>query len=343
MLQHSSETPHIPQSFKEKKRRILADLSAPTSEYTDKSPKGSVDVQIRALIDLVNSHEGWVTTSSCAGRVTVFVEGPSECEGVTSQNTTTAAELKNVADDDVTPDPTPPAKIKTTPGGKGGGRWLFVSHDLVNVALNPEATSDRLMQTFGLESSGAATTQQHLPTKGRPSLIHLQFSPLILHILCASLHHAKPLLAAAINAGFRESGVQSLKALDEPENGVMVGIRTNGLGFDSVIGIRARDETSGKETMQAIVTEEYLKMCMRVINERFEWNERRKARLTKELEQLSTQNQHEGWEDKDARAKRKREEGLRRRTEMSRHSMKTQENATAENDLDTDLLTTDFR
>ncbi|CAN8100637.1 unnamed protein product [Discula destructiva] len=65
----------IPQSFTQRKRRILAALAVPDDEYTDLSPKGTVDAGIRALIGELNSVEGFVTTSSCAGRVSVFLEG----------------------------------------------------------------------------------------------------------------------------------------------------------------------------------------------------------------------------------------------------------------------------
>ncbi|KAI9878133.1 MAG: hypothetical protein M1823_006998, partial [Watsoniomyces obsoletus] len=68
----------IPKSFTSKKTRILAVLAAPEGEYSDKSPKGSVDEGVKEVIELVNAVEGWVTTSSCAGRVSVFVEGMQE-------------------------------------------------------------------------------------------------------------------------------------------------------------------------------------------------------------------------------------------------------------------------
>lgn len=43
--------------------------------YADLSPKGTVDAGIRELIGEINAREGLVTTSSCAGRVSVFLEG----------------------------------------------------------------------------------------------------------------------------------------------------------------------------------------------------------------------------------------------------------------------------
>lgn len=53
----------------------MAQLAVPDDEYTDLSPKGTVDAGIRDLIDEINGLDGLVTTSSCAGRVSVFLEG----------------------------------------------------------------------------------------------------------------------------------------------------------------------------------------------------------------------------------------------------------------------------
>lgn len=65
----------IPPSFARRKEAILAQLAVPEDEYTDLSPKGTVDAGIRGLIDEINGLDGLVTTSSCAGRVSVFLEG----------------------------------------------------------------------------------------------------------------------------------------------------------------------------------------------------------------------------------------------------------------------------
>ena len=66
-------TPGAP--FTTRKQAILTHLSAPAESYTDASPKGSVDAGIRHLIDALNAREGLVTTSSCAGRMSVYLEG----------------------------------------------------------------------------------------------------------------------------------------------------------------------------------------------------------------------------------------------------------------------------
>lgn len=104
----------IPATFASKKAKILQDLSVPASEYRDKSPKGSVDEGIRELIDEINACDGLVTTSSCAGRISLFLEGNGKVAGLDREKDEIAG-----------------SKV---PGGKGGGEFLFVSHDPVNVS-----------------------------------------------------------------------------------------------------------------------------------------------------------------------------------------------------------------
>jgi tRNA wybutosine-synthesizing protein 3 len=149
----------ISSGFVARKRKILSDLSVPDAEYTDLSPKGSVDEGIRDLIRDINALDGLVTTSSCAGRVSIFVEGSKKTEK--SRKTDTAAagnsqgieqaagQVQSQLDDD--------GKIHyqnedehkdgfansddkegddgrkfALSGGKGQGRWLYVSHDPVD-------------------------------------------------------------------------------------------------------------------------------------------------------------------------------------------------------------------
>lgn len=131
----------IPQTFRSKKQRILQALSTPAESYSDKSPKGSVDEAIHPLIDQINGSEGLVTTSSCAGRVSVYLEGPkseSEAEQIGGEaGPNEDGERKNGE-----------RKGKLVPGGKGGGKFLFVSHEPLELdspttewLLGPETAS----------------------------------------------------------------------------------------------------------------------------------------------------------------------------------------------------------
>ena len=100
--------------------------------------------------------------------------------------------------------------------------------------------------------------------------------------MTASLHHAQPILAAAINAGFRESGVQSLKNLDDPNAFPMVAMRTAGLATSSLVGC-IEELQGGQEKICSLVSEEYLQMMLNTANARFLANEERIKRLDSNL------------------------------------------------------------
>lgn len=134
--------------FISKKTKILDALSVPDSDYTDLSPKGSVDEGIRHLIDEINVIDGLVTTSSCAGRVSVFLEGRKALEA--------GQEDGEIA----------------TPGGKGGGgNWLFVSHEPV--------LGNGWVDELELSEEGVA---DETPSSRR--LIHFKFEPMVNIVVC---------------------------------------------------------------------------------------------------------------------------------------------------------------
>lgn len=349
----------IPAAFTARKQKILSELQQPDDEYTDKSPKGNVDVQIRDLIDEINRIDGYVTTSSCAGRVAVFVEGGDSNDnsvlGGTSVKPELELELEPDPDEDTRSkqDSFPPTR--TSPGGKGGGHWLYVSHDPVLHASSDvsehrvQSDGDMSQQQgyytklFQLSSLPAAdirkipsqSNSREQATPSMPRLVHLSFSPLILHIHCASLWHARPILSAAINSGFRESGVQSLRVLDEPGAGVMLAIRTAGLAFETVVGVMEGQE------LRRIVDEEYLAMCAKVVNERFKWNDTRRERLRVEIRRF-VESQQEGsvWEDEGQRRLRKRREGLLRQQQKNDQRDKKEISYDPDQDALNDGLTT---
>ena len=134
--------------------------------------------------------------------------------------------------------------------------------------------------------------------------------------MTASLHHAQHILAAAINAGFRESGVQSLKNLDDPNAFPMVAIRTAGLALESLIGFLP-DPARGEEiedeysdNVQSMVSEEYLQLLLKLGNERFDINSERIRRFEKDLFYRKPEPEST-WEEPKARKDRMRVEGLK--------------------------------
>jgi len=296
------------QSFTAKKQKILEQLSIPEQDYTDLSPKGSVDEDIRELVDDINQLDGFVTTSSCAGRVAAYLEGVSKH----AQN----GENENERAPGI------------ASGGKGGGQWLFVSHDPLD--LHTILSNQSAASLLGLSQSRPISC----PTESLGiRFIHLKFEPMvrlivpllhhvshliessqILHILTSSLPCALQVLSAALSAGFRESGIASITS----DGTVMVAVRTAGLAFDSIIAYM-----DSADTLVPMVSEEYLQTMFRVANERFVTNGERKERFRRGLlEQMHRKEGGDGrgedWEPAEQRRERKRAEGLKRRAELAK-------------------------
>ncbi|KAG6043063.1 hypothetical protein E4U39_005055 [Claviceps sp. Clav50 group G5] len=279
--------PKPPPGFEAKKTRILHDLAVPEAEYTDASPKGTIDTGIRDLISEINAAEGFVTTSSCAGRVSVFLEGRKVAADVHG-DAGSASQVAGV-------------------GGKGaGGTWLFVSHDVVE----GENWAD------GLALRGNAEEEEEEEEEEGRRLIHFKFEPMILHILTASPSHAQALLQAALQAGFRESGALNITPQADSSTTPMVAVRSMGLSFESLIGF----ESSRSGSRHALVTASHLRLLMGIARERFTENSKRIERFrgafaNRVLESREKRTNSDGreWEDAAARRERMREEGLRRR------------------------------
>lgn len=265
-------------AFAAKKAQILQSLSQSAEDYSDLSPKGSVDEPIRELINEINAYDDLVTTSSCSGRISVFLEGSGS-------------------------------------GGKGSassdskkGSWLFVSHQ-------PLPTRQDWHETFHLQR--CEDEVQIVKSAGSPQrLIHIKFEPMILHIMCASAHAANELLKCAHQAGFRESGASNVPSSKSGEQQVVnVAVRTTGLAFDTLVGVyRTSDQAKAETSCYSLVSEAYLDTVVANANAKFQVNRERIERLRTLMQ--GAFGPHEGWEDAADRKERKRAEGLRRQQEM---------------------------
>lgn len=167
----SSPTSGLPHSFISKKKRILQRLAVPLETYDDLSPKGSIDEGIRDLIDEINQLEGCVTTSSCAGRISIFSEGNKVSAAGQESRVISRSESEgasgNVQDDLI-------RETTAGIGGKGGGgKWLFVSHDRLCFG---ERNSD-LTKTFGMVKRSEGRILQAYEAGSR--LIHFKFEPMV--------------------------------------------------------------------------------------------------------------------------------------------------------------------
>ena len=151
------------------------------------------------------------------------------------------------------------------------------------------------------------------------------YSAQILHIMAATLFHARPVLAAASSSGFRESGLQSLRCLESDDApSPIVAIRSSGLSLESIIGYCDGDnnvDTASEPVIHSLVTEEYLEMLVAMSNERFTVNDNRKERLFTALRDMCSPGRgrlpkHPDWEDPEERRRRKVAEGLLRKRHL---------------------------
>lgn len=137
-----------------------------------------------------------------------------------------------------------------------------------------------------------------------------------------SLRHAQPVLAAASSAGFRESGLQSLRCLDDANAWPIVAVRSSGLALESIVGYVEENTSPSGQIIRSLASESYLRMLVSISNERFKTNYTRIERFRGKLWALSQNSipklrSSEGiWEDADLRKERKRAEGLRRKEEL---------------------------
>nr|POE59352.1 trna wybutosine-synthesizing protein 3 [Quercus suber] len=214
--------------FEAKKKRILQQLDVPDVDYQDASPKGSVDINIRGLVADINSQDGFVTTSSCGGRVAVYCEG----------------------------------SVKANAGGKGGGNWLFTSHEQVDTSTSNHA--GELFRLIGLPVEVAVSVPIAVTSA---SFIHFKFEPMRAQ-------------TAAMDAGFRESGISGIHPSGNKPIMPMVAVRTTGLAFDCIIACK-EITTNGNTRTVPMVSEAYVHTLFSIANERFRLNDERKERFQK--------------------------------------------------------------
>lgn len=346
-----------PRGFRQKKDGILRRLAAPGAQYADASPKGSVDGRVRGLIAELNGGPGWVTTSSCSGRVSVFVEGEKGGEGAGPQREGPGHHRGDpgagpAAEAAALPSPARPAGV----GGKGGGGgWLFVSHD--PLVLGESSVEDML----GLGGPGgldqAATEGRHRLDRGDGALqlVHFKFEPMVsepgqpwplfwgdrvpgVDLPCAGvsvwpaqeLRRSKRLQILHVLAASPEHAQLLLRC------GLEAGFRESGaVNLTAKAGASATPMVAIRSTGLAFesligvhvngrpeptVSSEYLRSLVRVANERFAENDKRMGRFrdaVRRVLQAGSKMNDGDWEDPHVRRERKKAEGLRRREELA--------------------------
>lgn len=265
-------------SFDKKKQHILQEIGLNSESNPDASPKGTIDKICIPLITLINSHKNMVTTSSCSGRLSVFIEGSKELTNEKSALIET--EIK--ANDNF--------KI----GAKGdGGHWLFVSHEKEDIHDWWKHSSELKINTKFSDDDYSVSTRYIL----------FKYEPLILHVQCRDLKSASKLYSTAMGCGFRESGIGA-------NNNVAIRIS---IKLDIPIGFINREGEA-----VSIVDEQYLKMITKLAYDRFLENEKKMDKLYHRIntEIIQYVEKVEKVETKEERKQRKMMEGLAIREEV---------------------------
>uniref|UniRef100_A0A0E0EBY0 tRNA wybutosine-synthesizing protein 2/3/4 n=1 Tax=Oryza meridionalis TaxID=40149 RepID=A0A0E0EBY0_9ORYZ len=135
-----------------------------------------------------------------------------------------------------------PGGAKTKKKARGGG-WVYISHD----PADPEALVEVL---FGVKEGGGGG--------GGDDELVFRFEPMIVAVECRDAAAAAALVAAAVGAGFRESGITSLRKR------VMVALRCS-----------IRMEVPLGQTKELVVSPDYIRYLVRIANGKMEANKKR--------------------------------------------------------------------
>ncbi|EJK66255.1 hypothetical protein THAOC_12836 [Thalassiosira oceanica] len=212
------------------------DIAQSLGRYTDKdkSPIGCVDRKIRGLVNLINRHPDFVTLSSCSGRVALFDPSGSS-----------AGCAEAVSEGDVS--------RGTEASGKGRGRWIFVTHDVL-----PDL-GERMIGSLREAGRERRRRRQNHPTAPDDEPVTCKHEPVLMHVGASSLEAGKKMLhIAKSTCAMRESG------LVVTDTRVTVELRTTGTSLCLPL-ILAEDSIQPSE--------EYLKSLAKLANERMLQNE----------------------------------------------------------------------
>lgn len=149
----------------------------------------------------------------------------------------------------------PLSTLSSNPKKKArGGTWLFVSHDLAD----PDSLLSLLFPSESTRSS-------------HPSELVFRFEPLIVAVECKDLSSAQSLVSLAISCGFRESGITNANKR------VIIAIRCS-----------IRLEVPLGDTLNVMVTPDYVRYLVRVANHKMEANRKRTDRFLQVLQSNSS-------------------------------------------------------
>ena len=177
------------QGFLKRKADILAVIG---DGEGDKSVKGSVDAPIRELVNLINRHESFVTTSSCSGRIAVFLQSNS------------------VGDSEGTP--------SSSKKKRGEGGWVLVRHrkvspeELISAVSKYTSPIDEMSIPSAKDTEESPVIEEGSDNSeevvvdlenGDEGVMFLKMEAFVLHVEATTIAQAASLLTQAIQSGYR--------------------------------------------------------------------------------------------------------------------------------------------
>ena len=228
--------------FEQQKRRVLAALEQP--DLCDRSRKGGVDAPIANVIERINHHRDYVTSSSCSGRVSIFALQSHHARSVAPADPLAPAAAGEPIDGACV-SPASVADVPTT--ARKGGEWVLVSHE-------PVSLDEVLLACERLHEYPHA-------------LVSFKFEAMILHVQCRTLEAARLMCQCATEAGFRNSGFVIGR------NKITLAVRST-MHFDAPIAAHGR----------LLVSPELLRLLVLLSNDKFAENLQRIERFEREIE-----------------------------------------------------------
>ncbi|KAF6168117.1 hypothetical protein GIB67_011502 [Kingdonia uniflora] len=125
---------HSTMEFEKRKASSLVSMA---STSTDKSPKGTLDAPIIPLLNSINNHPSYFTTSSCSGRISILSQ---------------------------------PFNITTKKKKARGGSWIFITHEPANTSI----VTDLLFPTATEKGWGEGEVESELVFRFEPLIIAIE-------------------------------------------------------------------------------------------------------------------------------------------------------------------------
>lgn len=222
---------------------------------TDASIKGAIDEGALPILNILNAHARYLSTSSCAGRVLLWADesntGSLSPEPAHKENGLTMEAASAKACD---------------------GKWLHVTHDRLHQSW-PQELAAQFEHVICMPTSfPISTTDSDPPLYHGRTVLYLKMEPYLLHIEAADAAAGQALLQVALQAGYRNSGLTLTKKR------CIVAIRST-LKLDAPIAFIS----DHGRTLQWLVAPDYLVFLTHLANEKMRINEAQRQRLLRDV------------------------------------------------------------